>query len=121
MAMITEQTAHDRAIQTPISEIARYLQDTLSQRTTAVMIGVSDAKAVGKWARGERRPHPSAEKRLRDAYQVAELIGERGDATTIRAWFRGTNPYLGHKAPALVLGENPTEVMRAAREFLANG
>ncbi len=121
MALTSEQTAHAGATREPIAAVAASLQAVLGQRTTAVIAGVSDAKAVGKWARGERAPHPKSEQRLRDAYQVARLVGERGDAATVRAWFRGMNPHLGDRAPALVVGERPAEVLQAARAFLANG
>jgi hypothetical protein len=121
MAVTSEQRAHAQATQQGVASVAAYLQQVLGQRTTAVIAGVSDAKAVGKWARGERVPHPKSEQSLRDAYQVAQIIGERGDPATIRAWFRGMNPHLGDRAPALVVREQPGEVLRAARAFLANG
>lgn len=42
-------------------------------------------------------------------------------ASTNLAWFAGKNPLLDDRAPALVVGENPDAVRRAARHFVANG
>jgi hypothetical protein len=87
----------------------------------AVIAGVSDAKAVGKWARGERAPHPDAERRLRDAFQITQLLLQHESAETVRAWFTGMNPDLDDQAPALMLADHPHEVLLAARNVLANG
>lgn len=87
----------------------------------AVIAGVSDAKAVGKWARGQRTPHPVAELRLRNAYQIVQLLLQRESAETVRAWFVGMNPDLDDQAPVLVLRENAIGVMQAARSFLTHG
>ena len=116
-----EQAAHGLATRLETPTLVRSLQDVLGQRLVAVIAGVGDAKAVGKWARGARTPHPDAEKRLRLAFQVTQLLLQRDSSETVRAWFGGMNPYLGDRAPALVLGEEPIEVLRAARAFLAYG
>src|SRR6476646_1376495 len=102
MAMV-RQTAHTRAIRASVPETAARLQEVLGQRLTAVVAGVNDAKAVGQWARGLRSPHPDAERRLRDAYQVVSLLLECEPPETVRAWFGGMNPHLGDQAPALVV------------------
>jgi len=113
-----EQLAHARAARLATPAIAEYLQGVLGQRLTAVMAGVSDAKAVGQWAKGSRTPHPEAERRLRDAYQVTQLLMQREAAETVRAWFRGMNPHLDDEAPALTLATEPARVLQAARAFL---
>jgi hypothetical protein len=119
--MALEQVAHGQATRLGVPTIVRSLQDILGQRLVAVIAGVSDAKAVGKWARGQRSPHPDAEERLRNAYQIAQLLLERESAETVRAWFIGMNPDLDDHAPALVLREDPVHVLQAARSFLAHG
>jgi hypothetical protein len=83
--------------------------------------GVGDVKAVGKWARGQRTPHPDAERRLRHAFRVAQLLLGAESAGTVRAWFVGMNPDLGDRAPAEALAEDPAGVLQAARAFLAYG
>lgn len=121
MNVVSEQAVHRLATRLELPALVRSLQDVLGQRMVAVIAGVSDAKAVGKWARGERVPHPDAERRLRDAFQVAQLLLQHESAPTVRAWFVGMNPELEDQAPALMLSEHPREVLLAARNFLANG
>ena len=121
MAITTEQATHAQAVRTPIPRVAAYLQETLGQRLTAVIAGVSDAKAVGQWARGKRAPGPQVQQRLRHAYQITAMLLEVEDAETVRAWFRGMNPDLGDEAPALALAKRPVEVLQAARDFRAHG
>ena len=74
MAIATQQPAEGRAARIPVSVIAEYLQDVLGQRLTAVIAEVSDARAVGRWARGEQTPAPKTEQRLRHTFRVAELL-----------------------------------------------
>jgi hypothetical protein len=117
----TQSAGHARAVRSGIAEVAASLQDLLGQRLTAVIAGVADARAVGDWARGQRTPHPKAADRLRHAYQVAALLAEDESPETVRAWFVGMNPDLDDHPPALVIAEEPTRVMQAARAFLAHG
>jgi hypothetical protein len=84
----------------------------------AVIAGVSDVKAVGEWARGQRNPAPEALARLRDAHHVLSILRRHEAPDTIRAWFRGMNPDLEDKSPALTLRENPQAVLAAARAFV---
>src|SRR5215207_5481132 len=120
-ASASARTAHDRAMRASVPEMATYLQDLFGQRLTALMVGSKDPKAVGKWARGEREPHPDVAERLRTVFQVAEFLMQAESRQTVRAWFMGMNPQLGDRAPALVIPEHPAEVMQAARAFLAGG
>ena len=116
-----EQAVHGLATRLEIAALVRSLQDVLGQRLVAVIAQVSDVKAVGKWARGERVPHPDAERRLRDAFRVTQLLLKNESAATVRAWFMGMNPDLDDHAPALELADRPREVLQAARAFLAHG
>lgn len=121
MALRAESDSHALAMRSPTSLIARELEQALGQRLTAVIAGVADAKAVGKWGRGERVPHPDTEQRLRDAYYVTRLLLDGEAPETVRAWFSGMNPDLDDRAPALMLGDDPGRVLQAARSFLAHG
>ncbi len=114
-----EQGVHARATRLPIAAVVGYLQGVLGQRLTAFIAGVQDAEAVGQWAGGDRIPHPAAEIRLRNAFQVVELLTQYEEADTVRVWFSGMNPYLGDIAPARVIGTDPAAVLNAARAFLA--
>jgi hypothetical protein len=116
--------AHERAVRTPLPEVAAQMQDLFGQKIVAVVAGVDDPRAVGKWARGQRAPRGDAEPRLRAAYQVALLL-TLGDSTeAARAWFLGMNPLLADRPPYAILGEGldaGERVMEAARSFLAHG
>jgi hypothetical protein len=90
-------------------------------RLVAVIAGVSDVKAVGKWARGMRSSHPDTERTLRAAFHVTQLLLQQESAPTVRAWMMGMNPELENQAPALLLADHPQEVLRATRNFLAHG
>lgn len=117
-------SAHDRATRTPIAEIALYIQSLIGQKWTAYLAGVSDPKAVGKWARGLRKPQPESERKLRDAYQIALLIAMVDDEETAGVWFKGMNPVLDHRAPAWVIANLPDgsdRAMNAALAFVACG
>ncbi len=120
MAVAVERIAHRQATRTDLANIAKYLQEILGQRLTAVISGVNDAKAVGKWARGTQTPHPDTEKRLRLAFQITQMLLNAESPSTVRAWFVGMNPELDDESPALVLGKDPVRVLQAARFFLAN-
>ena len=121
MAMRAEVDSHTAAIRAPVPKIAGELEELLGQRLTAVIAGVSDAKAVARWARGERAPRPDAEQRLRDAYYVTHLLLQAEAPSTIRAWFSGMNPELDDRAPALAIADDAPRVLQAARTFLAHG
>jgi len=56
---------------------------------------------------------------LQSALHVVELLRSQEDDETIRSWFRGMNPDLGDRSPALVVRDKPEDVIQAARAFLA--
>ena len=114
-------TAHAGSVRAGIDEVAASLQEMLGQKLTAVVAGVTDARAVGDWARGVRRPHPKAEARLRHAHQIANLLAQVETPQTVRAWFIGMNPELDDHPPALAIAEEPTRVLQVARAFLNHG
>lgn len=120
MAVLADQEAYQLATQAPVSDVSAFLQSLLSQKLTALIAQVSDSKAVGQWARGERRPHPQAEQRLRHAYQVARFLSQAEAEDTVRVWFVAMNPDLGDRVPAQVIAEDPAAVMQAARAFLSD-
>lgn len=115
------EDAHAASTRGAVADVAASLQELLGQKLTAVIAGVADASAVGNWARGDRRPHPKAEERLRDAFRVATVLAKTESTQTVRAWFIGMNPELDDHPPALVIADDPTRVMRAARAFVAHG
>lgn len=117
-----QERAHVEATSMATADVAGFLQDALGQRLVAFMAGISDHKAVGRWAKGVRRPQPQAEARLRTAYQVFVLVQKEESPHTVRAWFTGLNPRLGDVSPADAIREgHAREVVNAARAFLASG
>lgn len=99
-------------------ELARARRDLLGERLTAVIDG--DAGALRARARGTSPP-PEVERRLRHADEIAQLLLQHEEPDSVRAWFKGAEPRLDDRAPALVLGDDPAAVARATRAFLANG
>jgi hypothetical protein len=116
-----ERDAHERAVRMPIAAIVFRLQEVLGQALTAVVAGAPDAKAVDRWARGERVPHARAEKRLRDAYQVVEMLCRVETPATVRVWLYAMNPALDDDSPAEAISRDTAAVLHAARYFAANG
>ena len=113
-----QRNVHARVTRQPIAATAAALQDLFGQRLVAAIAGVRDAKAVGRWIRAEDVPRAQASAALQNALQVVELLRTQEDDDTVRSWFRGMNPDLGDRPPALLVREQPEDVAQAARAFL---
>lgn len=116
--------AYRQAHKAPISEVAHLLQEVLSRRLTAYIVGVKEGKTVSRWASGEVteiRDHET-ERRLRTAYQIALLLLTSDSPQTVRAWFIGLNPQLGDSSPADAIRDGQLkDALAAARAFVAGG
>ncbi|MFF7976750.1 XRE family transcriptional regulator [Streptomyces sp. NPDC007905] len=113
-----EARAHRSTAEQTIAEIARFLQDTFSQRVAAFIAGVEDPKQVGRWAKGQNAPRFDSEFRLRTAFNVFTLIAEYENQHIARAWMMGMNPQLDDDSPIeAIAGGHLKEVMAAARSF----
>ncbi len=108
-------------LQPSIPEMVQYLQDALGSRLSALLLGVTDARVLDDWARGEASPDSNAERRVRDAFRITELLLQEESPQAVSSWFLGMNPELDDRAPALVLGDEPELVAEAAQNFLATG
>lgn len=120
--------AHSASIRLEIPELVAELRELLGVRLVAYIGGVQEARAVRQWAdpNESRTPPAAVVQRLRTAYQVAAIIGQRDTAAVIQAWFQGMNPALSDLAPARLLrdGDPDTDaarVLAAARAFAAAG
>jgi hypothetical protein len=91
------------AVVTPLHKIAAFLQETLGQKLTAYVAGLTDPKAVGSWIREENEPRQAADMRLRYAYKVVRMLVEAYDDETAKAWLFGSNTRLNDEAPAYLL------------------
>ena len=114
-----QRLVHARITRQPITATAAALQELFGQRLVAAIAGTRDAKAVGRWASGQDVPRAQASAALQNALQIVELLRTQEDDDTIRSWFRGMNPDLGDRPPALVIRDQPENVAQAARAFLA--
>jgi hypothetical protein len=117
--------AHRQATTAPLDTVARTLQNLLSRRLTAVIVGVKDTKTIGRWADGESDEirGEDKERRLRTAYQIAVLLlGASNSPQTVKAWFIGLNPELNDISPAEAIRDDRLqEALSAARAFAAEG
>lgn len=119
----TGSTAEARALRAQTEEsiagIARFLQETYSQRLTAYVAGIEDPKQVGRWCREQSAPRYESEERLRTAYQVFKLIEAGENFHIARAWMIGMNPQLDDDSPLHAIAEaRYKDVMAAARAYL---
>lgn len=116
------EDAHRKAVEAAPAQVAAYLQDALGQKLVAYLAGVSDPKAVGRWASEDRNPRSDTEERLRAAFQIFQLLLTAEAPQTIRAWFMGLNPQLDDESPARAIREGRMqEAWVAAKAFLAGG
>jgi hypothetical protein len=118
------EQAHRQAIRATVQEAAAALQELLSRRVTAYIVGVGDGKTVARWASGEVAEirDEDVEKRLRRAYEIAQLLLRSDSPATVRAWFIGLNPQLGDISPAEAIRDGKLqEALIAARAFIAGG
>lgn len=121
MALPMRAQVDERAESAPVAEVARALRGVLGADVTAVIAGTTETDAIDRWAAGQESPAPAVTRRLRDALRVVDLLLEVDDPTVVRAWFIGMNPELDDRAAALVIAEEPEEVMLAARVFYVEG
>ena len=116
------EQAHRKTVESAVSEVARFLQETLGQRLVAYMAGVVDPKLVGRWAKAKNAPRSAAEGRLRAAYQVFQLLQTEESPHVVRAWLVGQNPQLEDDSPAAAIREGRLkEVWVAAKAYASGG
>ena len=95
------------------------LSTHLGNSVVAMMAGVT-AETVSRWSDPQRQssPKPASERRLRDAYAVFTDLTKVDSTHTVRAWFIGSNPYLGEQSPVeAIANDDFKSVLAAARVF----
>jgi len=113
--------AHRQTVEADIHSVAATLRGLLGNKLTAYLAGSDDDKQPARWANGTK-PNEDAEKRLRAAYQVINMIQHDDSSYVARAWMIGMNPQLEHEAPADVLREGRLrDVILAAQAFVSGG
>ena len=117
--------AHRESLRLPTAEIVNRLVEILGRKLTAYIAKVKDVRAVDRWIAGGEI-YGDAEQRLRFAFQVARTLREQEAPAVVQAWMTGVNPELGDRVPLRLMREGDlnivaSEVLRAARAFLAGG
>lgn len=102
----------------PWPSVVDELASGLGVGMVALMAGVS-RETVSRWRTAERaHPRTESERRVREAHRVYRDLLEADSAHTVRAWFMGSNPYLGDESPAELIASGDTRaVLAAARAF----
>lgn len=115
------ERAHRQSVHASTAEVVGYLRELLSRRLVAYIAGVKDAKTVTRWASGEvENVRDENEKRLRTAYEIAQLLVRFDSPRVVKAWFIGLNPQLGDTSPAEAIHDGDLKgAMSAARAFVA--
>src|ERR1700685_282263 len=90
----TRTRARDEATRASIEAISQRLEETLGQQMAAYAVGVRDPRALGRYARGERAPVLETEKRLRQLFEITQMLLARETPETLRAWMLGSHPSL---------------------------
>lgn len=116
--------SYERVTRMDFANVTSALEELLGARLVAYIAGVSEARAVRQWGRGEREPRSDVGEKLRIALRAAQMIADIDGAGVAQAWFQGMNPQLDDRAPARVLREHDvsevgSEVLGAARAFAA--
>lgn len=111
------------AVTATTREQAQFVVDAIGARLATAAVGLRDARAVRAWARGGDIKEAAAEQRLQELFQVVWAVSERYSPAVAAAFMRGTNPYLGDRAPLTVLADEPPEkggpaILAAARHLL---
>lgn len=117
--------AHRESLRLPTTEIVSQLVTILGRKLTAYIGKVKDVRAVDRWIAGGEI-YGDAEQRLRFAFQVARTLSEQDTPSVVQAWMTGVNPELGDRVPLRLMRDGDlntvgSEVLRAARAFLAGG
>lgn len=117
--------AHRESLRLPTTEIVSQLIAILGRKLTAYIGKVKDVRAVDRWIAGGEI-YGDAEQRLRFAFQVARTLSEQDTPSVVQAWMTGVNPELGDRVPLRLMRDGDlntvgSEVLRAARAFLAGG
>ena len=113
--MTARERAHREAVRASISSIAERLQDMLGQRITAYAVGLKDPRAIGRYARSEQTPQEQVQQRLRNVFEITQVLLYKETPDTVRAWMLGSHPLLEDRAPVELLHhDNHPPVERTA-------
>lgn len=121
---LIDETLDDEAATLALIDLAGYLQQRLGQRIAARLVGLGDAKQLGRYCKsGGPKPRPVIDLRLREAYKLVGMITNAFDDGVARSWLLGTNSRFADRAPIDVFSaatkpEEFTPIRAAARRFV---
>ncbi len=123
MAIPVFQQAQVASREATVAEAAGVLQEALTPRLVAYIVGAQSSREVVAWAEGTVEDIPDrADKRLRIAFEIAQLLLTVDSPRVVRAWFSGMNPQLNDVSPARAIREGRMdETLHAARAFIVGG
>lgn len=114
-----DKLSHQEAMMTPIAKVALQLLEILGARLAAMVVGLSDPKALSSYIKEGQKPQGETERRLRLAHQIVVRLMKGGvPRESVQSWFVGMNPELNDEAPAKVILDDPKRVLDAARAFV---
>lgn len=116
--MNARHPGHDADPRLTTNELVTELREALRPALLTVTAGAKNLQEIDDWAAGRTRPSKGVLGVLRSTHLVVSILRRHEAPDTIRAWFRGMNPDLEDKSPALTLRENPQAVLAAARAFV---
>lgn len=117
----TRSLSHKRSVQATTLEIVKFLRENLGVTLIAVLAAV-DSRTVARWVADQVTPRQEAEKKLRAAYQIFQLLAQEEVPATVRAWFMGMNEQLEDLSPVeAIAAGRAREVLVAARSFISYG
>lgn len=120
-AQRTRSHSHSESVQLALVDIVSELARVLGRQLLSLIVE-RDIRTIQRWISGKSSPGGSDERRLRNTYQVYQVLAAVEGDHTIRAWFMGMNPQLDDASPAESLANDEARaVMSAARAFVNGG
>lgn len=113
-----ERTArHGEAMRANIAAVVARLQAVLGRDVLALATG-REPRQISRWIAGDAKPPTREAQRIRDVYQIVQILTDVDPDEVVRAWFLGMNPQLDDVSPVeLLAAGRPREVLAAARTF----
>jgi hypothetical protein len=122
MAIPVFQQAEAVSREATVAAAVDVLQEVLTPRLLAYIVGAPGVQIIESWTTGEGGPSEAMDRRLRVALEVTELLLTVDSPRVVRAWFAGMNPQLSDISPAQALREDRFgEVLDATRAFMVGG
>lgn len=105
-----------------LPSVVQYLIENLGARLTAFIASTEEACLDEKWLSDKAAAEANAERKLRAAFEIFQMVQAVESPHTVRAWFIGMNPQLEQLSPAEAIEAGQIrEAKAAARAFITGG